>query len=264
MASTGKVKEMFDYLKIEKYLTTGENIFFENLQWKGTYADGTEWFFISNGFKPLKVLWSKIMSRLTIVGSFPFFWQGHNFTFSMQTFYDAVESIATKIGVNLLDADILQFEYGRIVEVERPPNEILSKHRSLQGFKRIEHDRGIYFEDKILRVKLYDAGHRIKMVSRPCINTLKNDLGFKSDTNYIRVENHYKKPQIHFKERNIKLETLFSESFQTILKKDLLETYKAIEKMKPLGIPTDKKLITSSRNFQKGMALMLNTKLVIL
>ncbi|WP_394990784.1 hypothetical protein [Emticicia sp.] len=116
----------------------------------------------------------------------------------------------------------------------------------MQGFKRKEYDKGVYFVDKILKVKLYDAGYRIKTVPDTFINALKSDIGFKRDTYYIRVENHYLKPQIHFKERNIKLETLFNESFNELCKIDLINTYKSISKMKPHVMPSDKKLLNSS------------------
>lgn len=236
---------MYDYLGIEKYFHGKVTPKFDNLKWKGMYAE-TLIYEIRNGFKPLQVSWNDAIGRLQIKGSIPYFMHGHNFDFPNILFYESVEILEQSLQTNLLDAEVRAFEYGKILKVERQPIQIFDKHSTLHGFERKPHKRGIYFEDKNLKIKFYDVGYRMKTACKSSLVTLRNDFGFNDKVNYLKIENHYKRPDLHFKERNIRLENLFDKRFEKEIQQDLLNTYKKIEIMKPLALPTDKKLINSS------------------
>jgi hypothetical protein len=236
---------MYDYLGIEKYFHGKDTPSFDNLKWIGRDLE-THTFKISNGFFPLKVYWNEITERLQIKGSIPYFMQGHNFDFSNTLFYESVEILEQSLKINLLDAEVKTFEYGNILKVEQQPNHIFDKHLTLHGFERKPYSRGLYFEDKNLKVKLYDVGFRMKTACKRSLGVLRQNFGFDDKGNYLKIENHYKRPDLHFKQRNIRLENLFDTRFEKIIQEDLLKTYKQIETMKPLALPTDKKLINSS------------------
>lgn len=202
----------YDYVEIEKYVPCKDTFNMDSLKERLRTSNGLIKSYYNIGFNSLDISFNEHTRYLKIRGSFPFAFQGHNFFFSNATFYDGIENMEALLKTSLLDATLNAFEFGTIIMVDTPPKEIFHKHRALQGFKRIEYERGVYFEDNILKVKLYDAGYRIKTICKP----LKSVLGFNLNQHYIRVENHYKKPQIHFKNRNLTLETLFSESFQEL------------------------------------------------
>ena len=173
---------MFDFVKIEKYLYEKDTLLFENLKWLATYSDGTQRFSVANGFNPLNVLWSEDTSRLIVEGSLPYYWQGHNFDFSDETFYQTIKNIEFQTGLSLFDADVTKFEFGKILKVQMPPCKILNNHSRLKGFVRTEYEKGVYFENKALKVKMYDAGYRMKTASRPLLSSLKSSWGFEPDS----------------------------------------------------------------------------------
>jgi hypothetical protein len=237
---------MFDYLKIEKPFCEGKyKPLFDKLKKIATYENGTQRFEISNGFQPLQVFVNENTKNFIIDGSLPYYLQGHNFSFSNQAFYNTIELLESRIGISLLDAEVQKFEFGKILEVERPPKEIFSKHGNLAGYRKTTYTDGIEFTDRISRTKLYDAGKRLKTTSaKNIISTIKADFGFNPKANYLKLETHYLKPQVKFKEV-VTVERLFSSDFQKISQDDLLNTYQKIEKMKQSKIPTDKKLLNS-------------------
>ena len=236
---------MYDYLAIEKYFHGKDTPSFNNLKWIGRDLE-THTFKISNGFSTLKVYWNEITERLQIKGSIPYFMQGHNFEFPNTLLYESVEILEQSLQTNLLDAEVKGFEYAKILKVEQQPIQILDKHRTLHGFERSQYRKGLYFEDKNLRVKFYDVGYRMKTACKRSLSILRQDFGFDDKANYLKIENHYKRPDLHFKQRHIRLENLFDKRFEKIIQEDLLKTYRQIETMKPLALPTDKKLINSS------------------
>jgi hypothetical protein len=236
---------MYDYLGIEKYFHGKDTLSFDNLKLKGMYAE-THKFEIKNGFVPLRVDWNDTVRRLQIKGSIPYFMQGHNFDFSNTLFYESVEILEQLLKTNLLDAEVKGFEYGKILKIEQQPNQIFDKHFALNGFERKPYKRGLYFEDKNLKVKFYDVGFRMKTACKRSLGVLRKDFGFDDKGNYLKFENHYKRPDLHLKQRNIRLENLFDKKFEKRIQDDLLKTYNQIETMKPLALPTEKKLINSS------------------
>lgn len=237
---------MFDYLKIEKPLCRGKDkLNFDKLVWRGVYANGSNRYELSNGFQPLQVFVNENTNLLSLDGSLPYYWQGHNFSFSNQAFYNSIETIESLMWVSLLDAKVIAFEYGKMLKVERPPKEYLSRHGNLVGYKKTTYTDGIQFSDNVSRIKLYDAGKRLKTTSAKNIIGSLKAVGFDSKANYLRFETHYLKPQIKFKQE-ITVEQLFSNDFQETLCIDLGDIYQKIDKMKQSKIPTDKKILNSS------------------
>lgn len=237
---------MYDYIKLEKYLESQEKINLDSLQWKATYGSGIKRYSISIGFNALKVCIDEQGHKLMIDGSFPYFWQGHNFRFSNENLYNTIESLEEKLQISIINASIKVFESGIVLELDIPLKEILKKHLSLKKYQKIEFEKGIYFINSILKLKLYDAGFRIKSVAKSAMKDLIENFGFDKTKNYLRVENHFIKPEIHFKNRNITLETLLSVAFEKECNSSLIENYKSIKKSKQFVLPKSKKDLNSA------------------
>lgn len=237
---------MYDYIKIVKYLSYKDTLLFNNIINFCSYANGNHWFYISVKFKQLKVCWNERDKKLTIKGSFPFFKQGHNFSFSNHAFYDSIETLEYLLGISLLNAEVWSFEYGLILQIEQMPSEIFSKHKELRNYESVRYKRGILYKNSNSNMKIYDCGYRIKTISRLHLNTLRNNFGFRNDANYCKVEKKYKNPNTIFQRDVILVEDLFNEQFQKEIKRDFLETYEAIDKAKLLEMPKTKKMLNSS------------------
>lgn len=151
------------------------------------------------------------------------------------------------IAVSLFDAHVKAFETGALLEVPFKPEGFFNAHLKIKGMKNISQDHGRYFEDAVLRVKLYDAGRRIKQVVRQSVrNRLKTDFGYKPDGNYIRIENHYKRPEIRFKKGPLLVADLVGAEFGERCKNDLVQTYDSIMQRSTYQLPTSKKNLSTS------------------
>lgn len=239
-----------DYISITKRLDK-DNISLDQLDSKDVFRNN-HYQFILKGVNPLDVYLSNDGSQVILSGSIPYFWKGHNFHFSRIDFIDAINYASDSIGTNFMDADVNKFEFGSTLEIPINPNDFLLHHYSMAGMKtRIFQSisrqlEGKYFEDSILKYKLYDSGKKMKYaLPKDIRNQLEQQNGYCNDRHYIRIESHYKKPQIQFKLSSIKLHEILTLDFMNDSKNDLLKSYKMIKKTKITRRPGNKKDINS-------------------
>jgi len=198
------------------------------------------------GFKDLSIIWNKETRFLKVEGSLAYTFYGHDFQFSPTDFKNSLRFVQDFVGVSLFDAHVLKFEAGTVLKIHFKPEAFLMAHQKIKGMKTKPFDHGKYFENQVLRFKIYDANRRIQQtLSKSCRNDLQTNFGYEPNANYIKIENHYKKPEIHFKQRPLLVTDLFKPDFQNQLKNDLLTTYQSTMKS-TYTLPTTKKELSVS------------------
>ena len=75
---------------------------------------------------------------------------------------------------------------------------------------------------------------------------LSKDFSYNPKSNYLKIECHYTKPEIYFKNRNLTLIDLFTSEFTDKCKSDLLTNYQKIMKTGCIQIPETKDKLSSS------------------
>lgn len=236
---------IYDFAEIEKYIPAKVTPNFGVLEDTGVrWPNVTKYAF--RGHTDLDVLWNEKTRFLRIRGSLAFAFQNHNTHFTQNDFQSSIRFLQNCIGVALFDAHVNEFEAGVLLEVPFNPEAFFNAHLQIKGMKTIPKDYGRYFEDSITLVKMYDAGRRIKQVVPQSVrNTLQTDYGYKSDAHYVRIENHYKKPAIRFKQTPFWVADLLTPDFGERCKLDLLTTYESIMQS-AYQLPTDKKDLSAS------------------
>lgn len=193
--------------------------------------------FKARAFTDLDLYLNERTHWLTIRGSLSFYFQGHNFRCDAKDLKAGIEFLSSVVGANLFGGYVEKFEVGALIETSHKPQQIFTTHTGIKGMKPKPYEFGKWFEDKVLRVKLYDAGKRMKQtIDKGIRNQLQADCGYQPNANYVRIENHHKKPEIRFKQP-VRVVDLVSERFQETVKLDLLQTYQSIVKTPALILP---------------------------
>lgn len=144
-----------------------------------------------------------------------------------------------------------KFEYGTIQEIPFIEADFLHNHYRIKGMTAKAYYQGNVltgreFENKDLKVKLYDVSRNIKNKLDYAIRKdLSNTYGWDKEKHYIKIENHYKKPEALFSQ-NLILSELLAEEQLRKLQIDLISTYKNIMKTGSIHFPNDKGDINSS------------------
>ena len=227
---------IYDFCEIEYHLPDKGRGNFGLFEYTGfIYPKGH--LFKAKAFSELNLYWNDRTNWLTLSGSLAFFFQGHNFKFDANALQKGFEFISGMVGCNIFNAHVTTFEAGELLATSHKPQAIFTTHTQIKGMKSKPYELGKWFEDRILRVKLYDAGKRMKkIIDKDIRNQLQADFGYQPDTNYIRVENHYKRPEIRFKQP-VTLKDLVSDEFQNVVKNDIIQTYQSIMKTPTLILP---------------------------
>jgi hypothetical protein len=233
---------MTDFLKLGKPDLCKDSITLENLNWTGENNFGSQFFSLQNGFSPVKFTFNERTNFLSMEGSIPYFWQGHNFHFSNAALKEALAFISEILCFDLMKSELLLFEFGTVFPVDMPPEAILEKHSAIPKhtftpyFLQNGRLSGVQFESKIRNVKLYNL--KLSPAFRKVSKEIKSGItGFDQKSNFLRLENRVKKPDIYFTIRSLYLKEFLQDSFQERLKSDLVETYKSIEKRESLKLP---------------------------
>lgn len=223
-----------DFLKIEMQIPNKKSIAFENMVQMGL-SYGSRVYNLHNGFEPMKARYNESKGLFTLEGSIPFYWQGHNFSFSNSNLMEAIDILSENICINLYESEVKTFEFGTIVNSELPSSYILKNHLSLKDFRlnqfKTKKDAlsGIEFDRAINKLKMYDVVSRFNQLKIKKI-ILENIEGYDPKSNFTRIENHVRKPDRYLHIRNVTLKNYCSEAMQERLKIDLMETYQAIQK----------------------------------
>ena len=237
---------MFDHIGISlftgtstpnlSYLTDTGNV------WQGWQQYRLE------GVCPLRVQYKAPLRELRISGSIPYLCRGHNYPAGNRDLREAMDYVGQVIGLNVFSGTIEVFEFGQFINVPLPVNVMLANHTRLPGYVARGHLNGASkeFDSTALRVKLYDANrnfrHKVKGNAK---QALWEDLGFEPGKHCLKVENHYKRPEVYFKQR-VLVADLFNPEFVDLCKTDLLDTYRRIHKTPAGAMPTNKKDLPAS------------------
>lgn len=203
--------------------------------------------FIYEGCNAVEVWLNHEAGKMKVKGSIPYFIAGQNFKSSHSDFKEGINHLSEVLEMDLQKAEMKAFEYGTTLEIPFPVKQVFLSHLKIQGMKARAFDNGIYFEDRALRVKLYDAGKNLKdKLSRDDRARLTSDFGYSPFHNYLKIENHYKRPAVCFKKSFISLGELLKPEFQTICKNDLVTKYRSIMKAKSIELRNKKQLTSST------------------
>ena len=203
------------------------------------------------GCKELEVLWNPDSSLLRVKGSFPYWWQEHNFSFSNSDFVESISVLQGLLDYPLWDASIDAFEYGCIIPVEYSPSQYIRNHNALPkshlNMNEKGKDKGAFrwWEDSNKSLKMYDAGKNIKMKQGLKTREVIKSAGYDPERQYLKFEMHIKKPGMMNKGKDIVLEDLQSPTFLQSLNKTLVDQYHLLMPMKTLIQPSNKKNLSA-------------------
>ena len=234
----------FDFIDIAKRLDK-DKVCLDYLQWHKSDAYGWDTFYLKNKSK-LEVKLSK--SELKVKANIFYFMNGHNFYNSKKDLIEGLQYVSELLNVNLFNAEAKAFEFGTVININHNPQEFLSNHISInkiplqpyykKGTKKLT---GKVYEDSIKRIKLYDAGHKVKTtLSKAIRDDLSNFHEYDSTKSYIRIEDHHKQPEAYFKKRNIYVDDILQDGFMKICKENLTNNYKSIMKTGIIQLPKGK------------------------
>ena len=228
------IKFLAHYLKLEAQYSSG---------WQKYYLDGCE----------KMAIWIKpVYHLLRIEGSVPYFWQGNNFSFTRKGFTEAIEYIIRLLGVNIWNSTLNAFEYGVIMEVQMPPKECIMHHSSMPKEKLLMNekpkDKGNFrtWEDRNVRLKMYNAGRNILMKQGENRKSIIRAAGWDDSKYYLKWEIHYLKPECLNHGNGLKLYNLVNPDWDNTFKEDLFTQYKRLSPMKGIINPTDKKELSTA------------------
>ncbi|MDL2320020.1 hypothetical protein LJC45_02680 [Alistipes sp. OttesenSCG-928-B03] len=179
-----------------------------------------------------------------------FLYQGHNFSFDMADFINAVDDWCQRLGVNLWQGDLDEFEFAAIMEVERPPKEYIAGHPDGYKLKSNPHpDENGYlrtYRDKLVLLKMYDVRRRIMTTIRRAGRGAVMQAGWRPERHYLKFEAHYLNPGNTFNNgRRMILADLIDPARVQQFKEDLCRQYKRLQPMKTLINPSDKKNLST-------------------
>lgn len=225
--------KMTDFLKLRKPDVCKDSFAFENLELTGQNRFGCKFYSLTDGFTPLKIQHNERTGNLTIKGSIPFFWQGHNFSFQNLQLLKAMEYCSEVLCTNLMDFEVESFEFGRMLAVATDPDYILKNHLALPKHSFNSYRRksgiltGIEFSDSVRKLKMYNP--KFSPAFRKILKDIKAGIqGFDPKGNFIRVENHVDFADRYLQIRKLSLDQYCKVEFQDMLKTDLMDTYNSI------------------------------------
>jgi hypothetical protein len=251
--------KMIDFVRIIKPLTSKDTLNLFNLKRLRISEESGFTYYSIQGCKPLQLRQKEGYFELS--GSLPYFWQGHNFSFSGEAFCESINYLSTLLGVGLWDSALSEFEWGVIVEVDRRPNDYILHHSLSSNYisKFYENskpqDKGNFkwWESRAHNeiLKLYDATYNINKKQYITQRDKIKVFGYKEDTNYLKFEVHYLHPErITLPNKplgvNMLLADLANPEITQLLDNQLINYYKSIlTPMKNLIEPTEKKDLQS-------------------
>lgn len=229
---------MYDFINI--CYKGKDTPFLENLQ-LDTF---NKCYLIEYGFKPLRLYWLPEVGRMNIKGSFPYYYQGHNFRYSISDFLNTIDSIQEQIHCEIGSAVVQEFEFGVIVEVDESPSYYLMNH-NISSIRMVSDKHFRRWKDKGIDLKMYDAGRNFKEKIRgeERMNVIR--AGWNPNRNYVKFEYDLKRPEILNGNRDVSLFDLSSQSFLEQAKSFLLSQYTRLEQTKEVILPASKKALST-------------------
>lgn len=231
-----------DYIEIAKFLHK-DSLNFHYLDKEASYKGADKYYF--KGCRKLEVWHYSNLNQVKIKGSIPYFINGHNFFSSLDDWAEGLDYLSSCLNTNVYSGLVECFEYGTIQEIPYSEEVFLRNHIKLPGTESRDYKKGDILTGKefinpSLKVKIYDVSRNIKnKLDKPIQDEINRLYGWDSSKHYIKIENHFKKPEVCFG-GNVYLNELFASSFQNQLQKQLISTYESIMKTGNLILPEKK------------------------
>jgi len=193
---------------------------------------------------------------LRLAGSLPKFWQGHNFSYSLQDCLSTIDYLSNILQVDLMQAEVKKVEYGVVIPVADKPELYIMHHCCLKGSKlkqEVKYDgrerqwfdtsthrgQGLNIRNAPVVIKMYDAGYRLKTTTTKEIRQAIE--AYNPALQYIKFEVHYNKGLHHLnRNKGVTLAELMGTTIQQLLGVDLLQQYNRLMITKDLQQPTTK------------------------
>jgi len=231
-----------DYIEITKFLDK-DKANLEYLQREALYPNASKYSF--QGCKKVEIWHYPERNQLSVKGSIPYFINGHNFHSTLEDWKEGLDYLSSCLNLNLYSGLIEAFEFGTIQEIPFSENAFLRNHVKIPGMVSKEYNQGHIITGKefispIMKVKLYDSNRNIKnKLDKPLQEEISRLWGWEREKHYIKLENHYKKPEAHFR-GNLFLKEILSSEFQITLQRELFKTYQNIMKTGNAKLPERK------------------------
>lgn len=231
-----------DYIEITKF-TGKDKPNLTYLQKEAIYPNAERYSF--QGCKKIEIWNYPERNQFTLKGSIPYFINGHNYFSILKDWIEGIDYISNCVNQNLYSGIIDCVEFGTIQEISFPENAFLRNHIKIPGMQSKEYLQGHIITGKefispSLKVKLYDSNRNIKSkLDKSLQEELSRNWGWDREKHYIKIENHYKKPEAHFR-GNVYLNEILSSGFQNQLRIELISTYKRIMKTGNAILPEKK------------------------
>lgn len=236
---------MIDHIEIKKKLTKQEK-FNPYLLTKVDIQYFGAQFYKLNGEKPITITFNSELNEVFIKGSIPYFWSGHNYTQSREVFAQAIEHISKKINVDLWDAEVLKFEYGKTICIDHVSDTVINNHVAIGSKLTDNKGKCKIFKSKGEGLKIYDAvynfKHKVPVKLR--IGELQY-AGMKVGQNYVRIEKLYTNPEYLFG-ADLTLADLLTKKINNKCRRDLYQTYRRIRINTGIKIPDKKSQINTT------------------
>lgn len=241
---------MLDYIQADTFVGEDKPFFGNLVKTPKTDLLGYSYFWVE-GVNKIQVKYNEHTGHLVLFGSIPYFWQGHNFTFDKAGYKNAIEYIGRLIRINVWNMRVTIFEYGVIMEVDKQPKQYIAHHREPKGMvcdipeKDIAKGSIKFFNDKLVKRKMYDAGRNIKHKQGRTMKQIIEGEGYNPEAYYLKWEAHYLKPEMVFNGA-LTLADLVKPKYESAFNQDLYSQYTKLIPMKNLIEPTDKSNLTTS------------------
>ena len=235
-----------DFIGISKFLHK-DTLCTEHLQLNNTYANGnTHYIMHGRKDKDIDVWHFPETNRVFIKGSIPYLMNGHNYHSSVKGFCEGLDYVSDYLKQDIYSFNVDSFEFGTIQKIPFNVSDFLHNHIKIKGTTPHHYNKGNIltgkdFENTYLLTKLYDVNRNMKSkVAAVVRNELKAFYDWNDANNYVKVENHYKKPDLFFRKNNVIVEDLLADESLRKLEVDLINTYRSIAKTGNIHIPSTK------------------------
>lgn len=171
-------------------------------------------------------------NKLKFEGSLPYLINNNNMkSLTLNEIRESFKALSLNLNVDLNDAIVNYFEFGTSINIPFSFKEFIHHHLSLKKMDTADYkNKGRYFQDKLRRIKIYDAGLNANYKLSLHVKSMLNTIGsYYKNENYLKFEILYKNPYKYFG-KTITVEDLLDIDFYGICAEDLLSTYCEIQK----------------------------------
>ena len=247
---------MIDFVVIKQQLAFEKKFSTRYLQYISVNCNGICHYKLRNPKRKVKELSDEFQievshnnqgNSLTIKGSLPYFYQGHNLFFSRSDFQKCILLLNELLEIDLSCAEVKTFEYGMILPLQVTTEIVLANHGSMKKARKVIYPHYICYGMNNMKLKIYDPlknfmNSRQKKVKKSVYEKVLEDH-FQGNKNLCKIEFHCTKPSIINNSRNVHVKDLYDPVFLQECKKKLVSIYSGIEVNRQIVMPTTKKTL---------------------